>query len=155
MRELQRQVEAVRAREFDLERRLAREHSAREAFQIGLDRERAANAPPAVALQPGFAPDGNPKQQLRVQTDSDRVRLVLPLAGARFDRYRAAVRPFSGGDEIWVHAMLRPDADRRRLFLSVPSEVLAPGQYELRVSGITRGGGRQDVGTFTFEVRTP
>lgn len=150
--QMKKDLDAAAKVQLQLERQIARERSAREAFEIGLGRERAANNPQGISLLPGLDPSGHPKQQLRIPPDMSRVQLVLPLGSKRYDRYRAAIRPWSGGDELWVHAMLRADVDPKRLFVAVPLDVLPRGSYELSLSGWTTDGRREDVATFTFEV---
>lgn len=152
LREMNKAIEAADAARLQLERQVARERSAREAFEIGLGRERAANHPQGIPLEPGLDPSGRPTQQLRIPNDVSRVQLVLPLGSTRYDRYRAAIRPWSGGDELWVHARLHADVDPKRLFVAVPVDVLTRGAYELTLSGMTSGGRREDVAAFTFEV---
>jgi hypothetical protein len=149
---LREELKAAAGREEKLERHLARERSAREAFEIGLGRERAINAPQGVPLEGGLDPSGHPTQRVRLPQDVARVQFVLPLKGARLARYRAALRSFSGGDELWVHAMLRADVDPKRLFVAVPVDLLAPGSYELALIGFTEQGERKDVDAFTFEI---
>lgn len=152
LRALQDELRAADDREMKLERQLARERSAREAFEIGLGRERAANAPQGIALEAGLDRSGRPKQEVLLPADVARVQFVLPLKGPRLARYRAALRTFSEGDELWVHAALRADVDPKRLFVAVPIDVLAPGAYELALTGFTEKGERRDVEAFTFEV---
>jgi len=152
LRQMQKDLDAGAQVQLQLERQVARERSAREAFEIGLGRERAANSPVGIPLQPGLDPSGKPTQELRIPTDVSRVQLVLPLGPKRYDRYRAAIRPWSGGDELWVHGMLHADVDPRRLFVAVPLDVLPRGAYELLLNGIAADGRREDLATFTFEV---
>jgi hypothetical protein len=149
---LREDLQAAGEREEKLERQLARERSAREAFEIGLGRERAINTPQGVPLEGGLDPSGRPRQRIRLPQDVARVQFVLPLKGPRLARYRAVLRTFSGGDELWVHAVLRADVDPKRLFAAVPMDVLSPGSYELMLTGITDQGERRDVEVFTFEI---
>lgn len=149
---LRQELDRAARRQSSLELEVQRERAARESFQISLEQERGANAFPGVALEPGLASSGLPKQQLRVPADARRVPLVLPLPSHRFDHYRVAVRPFAGGDDVWVHARLHPGRDARRLIVPVPGEVLPPGSYELALSGVGTDGRRRDLSTFTFEV---
>lgn len=144
----------AQAREAALEREIARERSAREAFEIGLGKERAANTLPGVPLQAGLDASGRPRQQVRVPPEATRVQFVLPIGGQRFDRYRAAIRPWTGGDDLWLHALITRAVDRR-LFVTVPADVLAPGAYELLLSGVRPDGSRDDFAVFTFEVTAP
>lgn len=152
IRQMKKDLDAGEKVQLQLERQIARERSAREAFEIGLGRERAANNPQGTALQPGLDPSGRPKQQVRIPPDVSRVQFVLPLGTKRYERYRAAIRPWSGGDELWVHAMLRADIDPARLFVAVPVDVLPRGAYELTLGGLTADGRREEVASFTFEV---
>jgi hypothetical protein len=147
---LQAAVRDLTGQHEELERQLARERAAREAFQIGLGRERTINAPVAVALQPGLDRSGS-LTQLRIPKDLPRITLVLPLA-ASYDRYRAALRDFTSGDELWSHARLRPEAGSKRLDLVLPAEVLVSGRYELVLSGIDRDGTPGEAAVFVFEV---
>lgn len=152
LRQMKRDLDAREQMQLRLERQVARERSAREAFEIGLGRERAANNPQGIPLEPGLDPSGRPKQQIRIPPDVARVQFVLALGSRRYDRYRAAIRPWSGGDELWVHARLRADIDPARLFVAVPVDVLSRGSYELSLSGLISGGRREDIASFTFEV---
>lgn len=152
LRQMKKDLDAGEKVQLQLERQIARERSAREAFEIGLGRERAANSPPGISLQPGLDPSGKPRQQVRIPPDVSRVQLVLPLGSKRYERYRAAIRPWNGGDERWVHGMLRADIDPARLFVAVPVDVLSRGAYELSLAGLTADGRREEVATFTFEV---
>lgn len=152
LRAMAQDLRAAAARQEALEREVARERSAREAFEIGLGKERAANALPGIPLEPGLDPSGKPKQQLRIPPDVARVQLVLPVGTKRFDRYRAAIAPWTGGDDLWANAMIRATVDPRRVFVAVPIEVLVPGSYALTLSGIRESGGREDLSVFTFDV---
>jgi hypothetical protein len=149
---LREDLKAAAEREERLERQLARERSAREAFEIGLGRERAINTPQGVPLEGGLDPSGHPKQRVRLPQDVARVQFVLPLKGARLPRYRAALRSFSGSDDLWVHAMLRADVDPKRLYVAVPVDLLVRGSYELALTGFTEQGQQKDVEAFTFEI---
>ena len=152
VRQIRAELDDEKKVQLQLERQVARERSAREAFEIGLGRERAANSPQGIALQPGLDPSGRPRQQVRIPPDVSRVQLVLPAGSKRYERYRAAIRAWNGGDDLWVHAMLRADIDPARLFVAVPVDVLPRGAYELSLSGLRSDGRREDVATFTFEV---
>lgn len=149
---LEHQRDSARTQADKLEASLSRERAAREAFEISLGRERTSNASATLALQPGLDPRGRPTQQLRIPRDATRVQLALPIKGRRFARYRAAVRPFTGGDELWSHAALQSDSTATRVVVTVPMEVIASGAYELRLEGIDEKGTSQSIASFTFEV---
>lgn len=150
--ELEHDRAAMRAENDTIDRQLARERAAREAFEITLGRERTGNSPAVLALQPGLDPAGRPKQSLRIPRDAARVQLVLPIHGRRFSRYRVAIRPFAGGDDIWSHAALQSDVAAARVIVTVPMEVIAAGAYDLRLQGIDAKGAAQELAAFTFDV---
>lgn len=149
---LAQQRDSARTQADKLEASLARERAAREAFEISLGRERKTNAPATLALQPGLDPGGRPTQQLRIPRDATRVQLALPIKGRRFARYRVAVRPFTGGAELWIHAALQSDSTATRVIVTVPMEVIASGAYELRLDGMDEKGAAQWIASFTFDV---
>jgi hypothetical protein len=141
----------------ELDRELARERAAREAFALGLQRERAANekeqaAVAAFTLTPGLPSSGVPDQRLVLPPGiaAAQIELVTPRRAPQ--TYRVGVRPFSGGEELWSHARLRPRTRDSPLLVIVPSEVLAPGRYELTLSVTDAAGRRQEAGTYVFEV---
>jgi hypothetical protein len=41
----------------------------------------------------------------------------------------------------------------RSIGLTLPATVLKPGEYELRLTGVTEGGVIEDVGFYYFDVR--
>jgi hypothetical protein len=150
--QLEHDRDAARAHGDQVEGELAHERAAREAFEISLGRERSTSIPTALALHAGLDPGGRPTQQLRLPRDASRVQLVLPVRGPRFARYRATIRPFAGGDEIWRHAALQPGPEATRVVVNVPIEVIGYGAYDLRLEGLDDKGSAQELGRFTFDV---
>lgn len=147
-------------RQDDLERQLARERAAREALAIGLERERAASERgkpivPAFTLTPGLSRSGVPEQKLSVSSDAMAVRLELVTELRPGRTYRVGVVPFSGGEELWSHARVRPRTARAPVVVIIPAEILVPGWYALALTTADASGRREEAGTYAFEVIRP
>jgi hypothetical protein len=157
---LQAAVLVAERRQDDLERQLAREQSAREALSIGLARERTATnrerpVVPAFRLTPGLSRSGVPEQKLAVSPEAVAVQLELVTERRPGRTYRAGVVPFSGGDELWSHARLRPRNARAPVVVTIPAEILMPGWYALALTTADASGKREEAGTYAFEVTRP
>lgn len=150
--QLEHERDAAHASIDKLEGALAHERAAREAFELSLGRERTGNLPASIALKPGLDPRGRPTQEIRIPRDVARVQFVLPINGRRYPRYRAVIRAFTSGDELWSHAALLSDAAATRVIVTVPTEVIASGAYGLRLEGLDDKGQAQLLAPFTFEV---
>jgi hypothetical protein len=144
----------------ELERQLAREQSAREALSIGLKRERAAGeharpVVPAFRLTPGLSRSGLPEQTLAIPSDAAAVQLELVTERRPGRTCRVSIVPFSGGDELWSHARIRPRTPQAPIVVIVPVEILAPGRYALTLTTADAIGRREEAGTYVFEVTRP
>jgi hypothetical protein len=79
------------------------------------------------------------------------VHFRLPLPEAAFPTYRAAVFG-EDGTELWAVARLVADATSgvRALRVIAPMELLPPGDYEVRVSGVAVDGRLKPVAIYPF-----
>jgi hypothetical protein len=160
VRTLEAAVQIAERRAEELDRQLARERAAREAFAIGLQRERAANAREKAAivsfrLTPGLAFSGVPDQQVTIPADAVAVQVELVTARRARRTYRVGIRPITGGEELWTHARLRTRTSDAPLLVIVPPEILTPGAYELTLATVDNGGRREEAGVYIFEVVRP
>jgi hypothetical protein len=59
------------------------------------------------------------------------------------------------GRQVWTRENLtaRNRRGARSIGLTLPATVLKPGEYELRLTGVTEGGVTEDVGFYYFDVR--
>jgi hypothetical protein len=138
-----------------------------EASQRDLAREREARASAAEQLAKARQPQGNiPILFLNTErggpsTDEPTARLHLPSAPGVIvlalgvdpphqPSYQVILRA-AGGREVWRGGGLRVD-ERDSLSLSLPSTLLAPGDYTLAVEGLAPGRKPVPAGRFVFRV---
>jgi len=59
------------------------------------------------------------------------------------------------GKQVWTRENLiaRNHRGARSIRLTLPPTALKPGEYELKLTGVTEGGAAEDVGFYYFEVR--
>ena len=72
----------------------------------------------------------------------------------QYKAFAAELRTVTGR-QIWTRKNLtvRTRGGARSIGLTVPVTALKPGEYELKVSGVTETGGTEDVGFYYFSVR--
>ncbi len=76
--------------------------------------------------------------------------LALTIESAHRPSYQVILRD-AKGREVWRGGGLRPD-ERDSLSLSLPSTLLAPGDYSLAVEGLVPGRKPVAAGRFAFRV---
>ena len=169
LREDLKRVQAAREqRERDLQQQLTTERQNTEAAIGERDRLRAQQSGPMDAVASSRstpavvsllfavggvrAPDGLARR-IKIPSGTRQVRLELSLKENVYSRYGIALRAV-GGTEISARQGLLPAKTESGwlLVLTVPADRLGPGDYLLAVSGVTRGGDRDDVSTSIFRV---
>jgi anti-sigma factor RsiW len=168
---LEREFAAVTRHRADQQRSLAQmsEELARlSARTAGLDGSAIAASAGAAARRHGLvsSPDAPvPEYQLRagvlrgadalgpvaIPSGAAVVRLRLPLPDPAFPTYHAAVFG-EDGRELWSVSRLVADttSGARALCVVAPSELLPPGDYEVRVTGVASDGRQRAVATYPF-----
>jgi len=143
-------TEAERRR---LEDELARERSARAGLEKDLAQARQPQAnTPILALSPERSVgEAEPTQQVRVSAKTPGwIVLSLELDAPEYERYRVTL--LKGTKEVWRGDGLEPNA-QDSLVVSLPSALLEPGDYAVRVEGTPNGGRPAPVARFTFRAR--
>jgi hypothetical protein len=141
-----------------LEARVAREQSARDAFSLELARLRGAGAPvaqPTLTLTPlrsrGAQPP-DPTVTRPVDSQVIQLRLILP-AGAEPPnaRYRIVLRTWTGGDAVWSRdgATMSTVDSKPMVTTFITGDVFAPGAYEI---ALTRDAGEASAEVASYEV---
>ena len=96
------------------------------------------------------SPAGGPSQRVRLPRAPGWIVLALEIEPPHQQAYRAVLRD-AGGRELWRGGDLRLD-ERDALSLSLPSSLLAPGDYTFEVSGLAAGRRPTAAGRFAFRV---
>ena len=150
-------AEAGRLRaELDASRQdLAREREARSraAEQLAQATRPQENVPILFLNAERGPAAGEPTFRLRLPAKPGWIVLSLAIDSPHHPAYRAVLQD-ARGREAWSGADLRLN-ERESLSLSLPSTLLAPGDYTLAVAGLTPGSRPAPAGRFTFRVLPP
>jgi hypothetical protein len=161
--QLQQQIDAERRRSEELTARLNQEKQQREQTdeslrQLGENAGNPQNPPkPVIAsltLLPGLARGTNDKPKLALPPDARLVRLNVAIEPTETYKNYALELSTTAGRNVWNRERLSARAIRggRAIALTLPATALKPGEYELRLKGVTETGTAEDVGFYYFEV---
>ena len=160
---LQQALDAERKRNEELNARLNQEKQQREQTDESLRQltetpEATKPAPPVFAsltLLPGLSRGGGQKPNLDLSNDVRLVRLQIGIdPEEQYKSFAVELRTLAGR-QVWNRENLaaRTRRSSRAVGLTLPATVLKSGEYELRLRGLTEGGGSEDVGFYYFNVR--
>ena len=170
LRRLRGQVESLRASDLNgriereqLQARMAREQSAREAFSLEVARLRggphAGASQPTLTLSPltrrGATPP-DPTVERPAGNQAIQLRLLLPPESApRPSNYSVAVRAWSGGETIWSRSGLAASTVEGRAMVTafLTGDVFAPGAYEVALTAVSSDKKIADVAAYEIAVR--
>lgn len=162
--DLQQTLDAERKRNEELNARLNQEKQQREQTDESLRQltetpEATKSAPPPVlaslTLLPGLSRGGGQKPGLDLSNDVSLVRLQIGIdPEEQYKSFAVELRTVAGR-QVWNRENLAARTRRgtRAVGLTLPATVLKSGEYELRLRGLTEGGGSEDVGFYYFNVR--
>jgi hypothetical protein len=110
-------------------------------------------AVPTYALASGLLRSGGTLTRVAVPADADGVRLLLDLPSDDYALYRAALLDVDG-DEIWSQSNLRAESTEEQVVVAVlvPASVLVHGDYQMKVSGVTKSGELEALASYTFRA---
>ena len=161
---LQQALDAERKRSEELNARLNQEKQQREQTDESLRQLTETTeatkpvAPPVFAsltLLPGLSRGGGQKPNLDLSNDVRLVRLQIGIdPEEQYKSFAVELRTVAGRG-VWNRENLAARTRRgtRAVGLTLPATVLKSGEYELRLRGLTEGGGSEDVGFYYFNVR--
>jgi Putative zinc-finger len=149
-RAAQERLEAERQR---LTGELERERNARQGLEKDLAQawQPQANTP-ILSLSPerGGPEDAEPVHQVRLPATPGWIVLSLELDRPEYERYRVTLLS-KGREEVWRSGGLEPN-ELDSLAVSLPTTLLKPGDYLLRVEGTPDGGRAAAVAQFAFRA---
>ena len=161
---LKQQVELQRRQNEELNARLSQEKQQREQSEESLRQlsETANDTTPAprpiiasLTLLPGISRGGGNKPVLAVAPDARLVRLQIGIDPAEQYKTFAVDLRSVAGRQVWTRENLTARTRRgaRSIVFTLPATALKPGEYELKLSGVTEGGASEDVGFYYFNVK--
>lgn len=161
---LEQQVDQQRRRAEELTARLNQEKQQREQSEESLRKlseTQNANTPAprsiiaSLTLLPGISRGGGDKPSLVLAPEANLVRLQIGIdPEEQYKTYAVDLRSVAGR-QVWTRENLtaRDRRGARSIGLTLPATALKPGEYELKLTGVTEGGATEDVGFYYFEVR--
>jgi uncharacterized coiled-coil protein SlyX len=113
-----------------------------------------STTPPSTTeydLRSGILRDAGTLVRVTIPPGAAVVRLRLPLSDAVFPSYRATLVDEDGNERWSVSRLVAETTDGvRALHLVAATELLPPGDYELRVSGAAADGHQEPIATYPF-----
>lgn len=161
--ELEQQVEQERKRNEELQAKLNQEKQQREQTDESLrqlsEQTDVTNPAPrpviaSLTLLPGISRGGADKPNLALPENARLVRLQVGIEPEEpYKTFAVEVRT-AAGRHVWNRDNLgaRDRRGARAIGLTLPATALKPGEYELRLKGVTEAGQTEDVGFYYFKV---
>ncbi len=108
----------------------------------------------SLTLLPGLSRGGDDKPNLVLPEDARLVRLQIGIDPEEAYKKFAVELLTLSGRQVWTRENLSGKSLRgaRAVGLTIPATALKSGDYELRLRGVTDGGGSEDVGFYYFNV---
>lgn len=155
---LEQQIASERTRSDDLAAQLQREKEARQQAETLVQELESARKQPAeptiisLALLPGVPRSGGVRPKLVLPQSARLVRLQVGIEpGEEYKSFRVELRT-QRGKPVWTRDGLTAGRGGQAVSLTLPANLLAPGQYELALQAVTREGRTEDVGYYYFDV---
>lgn len=106
-----------------------------------------------VDLTPGLVRADGEIKRISIPSGTGTVNVRLALPTDEYPSYRAVVLT-SQGTKIWSTDSVKTETldGRKTIFLSLPADLLSPGDYQVRVSGQLPDAKFEAVTSYTFRV---
>ncbi len=130
-----------------IQQQLAREQAVAEELRTQLERHlvekptpptrTVVTSTPSFMLTPGLLRGAGELARVHIPSDSSLVTLLLDIGIDEYPRYRATLFE-AAGDEVWTHAKLQARTTPTEVVvpLTLPAELLASGDYYVRLVGV-------------------
>ena len=162
---LEQQLELQRRRNEELTARLNQEKHQREQSEESLQKLsensnfETTPAPRSIiaslTLLPGISRGGGEKPTVSIAPDARLVKIQIGIdPEEQYKTFAVDLRSVAGR-QVWTRENLsaRNRRGARSIGLTLPATALRPGEYELKLTGVTEGGATEDVGFYYFDVR--
>jgi len=106
-----------------------------------------------VVLTPGLTRGDGDIKRITVNPDTGTVQLRLNLIRDDHANYRITVLA-DGQSSVWTrdHVQARNDAGTKVIVADIPAKSLAPGDYQVKISGQLTQGSFEDIASYRFHV---
>ena len=107
-----------------------------------------------VSLTPGLERSSGTIQRVTVPPRGVNVKLELELSNPSFRKYKSQL--FREDEELQTKDELKMEAkgDQHIVPLTIPGEILSPGDYRVQLSGVLDSGEDEFIDNYSFRVIT-
>ena len=107
----------------------------------------------AIELTPGLQRDDGGIKSFAIPANIDAVRLQLDLAEDQYQSYEAVVLDIDGRS-VTTRKNLKPQSVNGHMIVPIDLEpaLLAPGDYRVKLSGLSASGSLENLGSYPFKV---
>jgi hypothetical protein len=107
----------------------------------------------AIELAPGLQRDNGGIRNFAIPANIDAVRLQLDLAENQYQSYEAVVLDVDGRSVTTRKNLKAQSANGHQIVpVDVDPALLAPGDYRVKLSGLSAGGSLENLGSYPFKV---
>jgi hypothetical protein len=125
----------------------------RQPDKIGGDPGRDATAIASFVLTSSLVRDPGQKKPFELPATATQVELQVTLGADDYGSYRAVLRTADGEQKLsksGLKAQATPSG--KRLVIAIPANILDKRDYVLRLTGITRNGGQEELDQYPFSI---
>jgi hypothetical protein len=116
------------------------------------DAHETAPPPLVITLAPGSLRSAGTTQPFHVQPKGADIKLQLELARPAFPKYRSQLLRESEMVQTTDELKSEAKGDQHIVPLTVPAEMLSPGNYQVRLSGVLNSGQDEFIDNYSFRV---
>ncbi len=154
---LQERLETLDETNADLADELRRERTGRMTMEQELSARRSPATAPEIAsytLQPGLLRGiGEETPRILISKTLNLLQIQLDIGLDDYASYRAALHDVEG-EEIWTQNKLEAETREGKVLVAIdlPSSLLRPGDFSIRLSGQAADGALEPVGRYHFRA---
>lgn len=140
----------------NLQREIARINRAQETDATPLSElRRDSGSTRALFLRQNVVREGGEARRVEISGDVKLIRLLLEVESVPYDSYRAMMQTADGHDLTPIERLKARNEDGARfVVINLPAQLLARGDYQLRLTGIGGDGQEHDLGLYPFSLTT-
>jgi hypothetical protein len=106
-----------------------------------------------LTLKPILVRDLAENRSVAISKSPSIIELRLELPGDVYHSYRASLQTGEGVELAVIDSLMaRTTSNGKVVFLELPSWLMRPGSYQIKLTGISPSGSYEDIGLYPFEI---
>jgi hypothetical protein len=107
-----------------------------------------------VTLAPGSMRSAGTTQRVKIPPDGVDLKLELEVTNTTFKKYKSQLFRENNPLRTTPGLRIEPKGEQRVVPVTIPGEMLSPGDYRVRLSGILDSGRDEFIDNYSFRVIT-